>query len=82
MQTWKEIYEAPDIDKKAALFQSMIYDSYCKIFHEKEIRVREDDKPWFTEKLKHLNQKKKREAQFKINWDFDSCPGQFDPLCL
>ena len=61
MQTWKEIYEAPDIDKKAALFQSMIYDSYCKIFHKKEIQVREDDRPWFTEKLKHLNRKKKRE---------------------
>ena len=60
-QSWKEVYEAKDVDKKAEIFQTLLIDKYESIFPMKEMKVSSDDKPWYTQKLKNLDRKRRRE---------------------
>ena len=61
VQTWNDVYKSESVDQKAETFQSMLISQFNKSFPEKVLRVREDDEPWYSEELKTLDRKKKRE---------------------
>ena len=60
-QSWKNVYDAEDVDKKAEIFQSLLLNQYHMIFPMKEMKVSSDDKPWYSQKLKNLDRKRRRE---------------------
>ena len=51
------------IDKKAEYFQRVLVNKYHEFFPSKTYKFSQDDKPWFSTKLKGLERKKKREYQ-------------------
>ena len=60
-QSWHEVYKCETVDEKVELFHSLLLAQYEKSFPEKKVRVSDDDEPWYTQELKELDRKKKRE---------------------
>ena len=51
------------VDEKASVFQSMLVEKYHGIFKLKEVKVSDDDRPWYSDKLKALDRIKRREFE-------------------
>ena len=60
-QNWSELYQSNDIDFKAEYLQNTLLTKFYEIFPIKTMKVSDDDQPWFTNKLKILDRKRKRE---------------------
>ena len=60
-QSWKEIYQCTDVNRKVEIFQNVLFEQYIKCFPEKILKVCDDDVPWITRDLKTLDRKRKRE---------------------
>ena len=60
-QRWNEVLRESTIDRKAEVFQQMIYSKYCQYFPLKTLKVSDSDQPWYMEKFKELDRRKKRE---------------------
>ena len=59
-QDWKDVYSAVSAHEKASIFQNMLVSQFEKVFPEKVRKICSEDAPWFTEKLKKLDRKRKR----------------------
>ena len=60
-QTWAGIYAEQDCHKKAEIFQTQLLQKYEEIFPIKQLKICDEDKPWFSKSLKLLDRKRKRE---------------------
>ena len=60
-QTWSEIYQCEDANRKIEIFQKCLLENYHRCFPIKTIKVCDDDDPWITVELKNLDRKRKRE---------------------
>ena len=60
-EDWQNIKESSNAHEQAFLFHSHIVDICNKVIPEKTRSISSDDQPWYTEKLKTLNKKKKLE---------------------
>ena len=61
VQTWREIYDSPDVHSKATIFQNMLKQQIDEIFPIKILKLTSEDKPWVTQEVKILDRKCKRE---------------------
>ena len=59
-QDWKDVIEEESIDKKAENLHKIVMDKLNEVCPEKDRKISSDDDPWFTDKLKKLQRKKKR----------------------
>ena len=60
-QDWAQVLNSQLIDTKAEILHAMVLnklDEYCP---EKKRKISSDDQPWFTEQLKRLDRRKRRE---------------------
>ena len=60
-QKCREVLEVESVDTKAEVLHNMVLnklDEYCP---EKTRKISSDDEPWFTDQLKRLDRKVKRE---------------------
>ena len=55
---FSEVYNESDVNRKAEIFQSLLYEKYLEVFPEKQFVVSESDKPWITPKIKQLIREK------------------------
>ena len=60
-QNWSEILNAKSVDTKAETLHNMVLDKLDEFCPEKNIKISSDDQPWFTEQLKRLNRRIRRE---------------------
>ena len=60
-QAWGNILNVKSVDHKASLLLQQIQDALNKFVPQKTIRIASDDEPWFTQKLKKLDRKRRRE---------------------
>ena len=60
-QNWESITNAVTAHEKADLLQNMLMEKINLYLPEKTHKVSSDDQPWFSQKLKKLNRKLKRE---------------------
>ena len=56
-----EVLSEPCTSKKAEILQNMVLDQVNNFLPTKTKKIADDDKPWFTDHLKILDKKKKRE---------------------
>ena len=61
VEKWNEVFKEPCIDSKANTLQTILVNKFHEVFKEKEIKVSEDDQPWFSSKLKSLDRLRRRE---------------------
>lgn len=60
-ETWQKLLSYESVDKKAELLQKTLLEKIDEYCPEKIRKISSDDKPWFTEDLKNLDRKKRRE---------------------
>ena len=60
-QEWTQVITEDSINKKAEGLISMITEALNKYIPEKVIKVASDDEPWYSEKLKKLDRRRRRE---------------------
>ena len=60
-QDWTENFSEESVDKKAELLIGQMRSAFDQYLPEKVIRIASDDKPWFTDELKRLDRRKRRE---------------------
>ena len=60
-QLWSNILSEESIDKKTELLQAEVLGAINRYLPEKIIKIASDDSPWFTQPLKKLSRKKRRE---------------------
>ena len=60
-QDWLENLTETNIDKKADILQRQILDAVNKYLPEKALKIASDDQPWFTQPLKKLDRRRRRE---------------------
>ena len=60
-QDWARNLATQSIDKKAELLLSQVLEAVNKFIPEKVIKVASDDQSWFTEPLKKLDRRRRRE---------------------
>ena len=60
-QDWSQILSEDSINIKAESLMSMITDALNTFLPEKTIRVASDDEPWYSESLKKLDRRRRRE---------------------
>ena len=60
-QDWASNLATQSIDEKAELLLSQVLEAVNKCLPEKVIKVASDDQPWFTEPLKKLDRRRRRE---------------------
>jgi hypothetical protein len=60
-QEWTLILSNKSVDEKAELLLSQVLSAVNKYLPEKEIKVASDDQPWFTQPLKKLDRRRRRE---------------------
>ena len=60
-QQWKDIFEEESVDEKAFLLISRINEAVKKYLPEKAIKIACDDEPWFSQPLKVLDRRRRRE---------------------
>ena len=57
---WDDVYKAESAHDNAAMFQKMLLEYLDNIFPEKTRKIRNDDQPWITHRLKIFVRKRKR----------------------
>ena len=60
-QDWSEILLEESVDKKAELLIGRMRNALDQYLPQKVIRIASDDEPWFTDDLKKLDRRKRRE---------------------
>ena len=60
-QDWSKILAADSINIKAESLMSLITAALSNFLPEKVIKVASDDDPWFSESLKKLDRRRRRE---------------------
>ena len=60
-QDWADIINLKSVDDKADALHSMVLSRLDEFCPEKKRKLSSDDCPWFTEQLKKLDRKKRRE---------------------
>ena len=60
---WHDMYQMRTLDEKVDHFQRVLVEKYHEFFPTKICKFSQDDKPWFTSKLKGIDRRKKREYQ-------------------
>ena len=60
-QQWKDIFEEESVDEKAFLLISRINEAVKKYLPEKAIKIACDDEPWFSQPLKVLDRRRRRD---------------------
>ena len=60
-QTWREVLEEESVDMKAENLHNMVLNKLDELCPEKNRRISSDDRPWYTEELKRISRKKRRE---------------------
>ena len=60
-ETWFDVLSAKSSHEKAEIFQNKLKNKLDKYCPQKVIKFTSDDKPWFSDKLKRIVRKKKRE---------------------
>jgi 2-oxoglutarate dehydrogenase complex dehydrogenase (E1) component-like enzyme len=64
-QSWQEVLEAESADEKADAFQKVAMEMVNQAVPEKVRRIASDDQDWYTDALKRLDRRRRRE--FRIN---------------
>ena len=64
-QDWSDISRMKDVDNKAEALISQVFFKVNKFLPEKVIKVASVDEPWYTQSLKKLDRKKRREFNKK-----------------
>ena len=60
-QSWTNNFATESVDEKAELLLSQVLGAVNKYLPEKVIKVASDDQPWFTQPLKKLDRRRRRE---------------------
>ena len=60
-KNWSEMYLNNDINFKANFFQNTLLQQFFQIFPLKQMKISEDDEPWFNDNLKNIDRRRKRE---------------------
>ena len=60
-QNWSDFYKTENVNEKAVYLHQTLLNKFHEIFPLKQIKMSNDDKPWFTDKLKKLDRLRKRE---------------------
>ena len=63
LHDWKNVYNVDSSDEKTQTFHKEVMEIVNKIAPEKLRNVSSDNQPWFTEQLKTLDRKRRREYQ-------------------
>ena len=58
---WSNVYNAKTSNEKADIFKKEVMEIVNETAPEKNRNIASDDKPWFTEPLKVLDRKRRRE---------------------
>ena len=66
-QKWMEVLNTESVDTKAEILHNMVLNKLDECCPEKTRKISSDDEPWFTDKLKRLDRKVKREFNKKRN---------------
>ena len=61
--SWENVYHATTSDEKAHIFHKEVMEKVNEIAPEKLRNVSSDDEPWFTDQLKVLDRRRRREFQ-------------------
>lgn len=61
MQDWVQVTEAETAHEKANILQNLLMEQLDKYLPNKIIKLTSDDQPWFTNELKEVDRKRKRE---------------------
>ena len=61
MQKWESVIGATSAHDKAKILQSLLIENLDKFLPQKTIRICSEDQPWYTEKLKKMSRRMKRE---------------------
>ena len=64
-QDWIQILNAESVDAKAETLHNLVLDKLDEFCPEKNRRISSDDQPWYTEQLKRLNRRIRREYSKK-----------------
>ena len=64
-QDWTEVLNAESVDNKAEQLHNMVLDKLDEFCPEKTRKISSDDQPWYTEQLKRLNRRIRREFSKK-----------------
>ena len=62
-KNWSNIINAASVDEKANLFHSEVMAVVNQVAPQKLRKISSDDQPWYTEQLKKLDRKRRREYQ-------------------
>ena len=60
---WEEVYTTEGAEQKAAKFEQKMLEKYELYFPQKSVRRRHDDKPWLTERLRRMINKRSKAYQ-------------------
>ena len=60
-QEWTQVTESGSIDEKAEVLHNLVMNKLDECCPEKTRRISSDDRPWYTEQLKRLDRKRRRE---------------------
>ena len=60
-QSWKEIYQCPDVNLKAEILQNMMKEKLNEFLPIKTAQFTDEDKPWVNQQVKELDRRCKRE---------------------
>ena len=81
-QSWKNIYECPDVDLKAEMFQNFMKQKLDEFLPTKMIKISSEDKPWINQQVKNLDRKCKREFfKHQKSEKWITMKQQFDDKC-
>ena len=58
---WTPLYDSEDANFKANILQKTLMEKFYELFPLKTLKMSEDDQPWFTQDLKNLDRRRKRE---------------------
>ena len=64
-QDWIQVLSAESVDTKAETLHNLVLDKLDEFCPEKNRRISSDDQPWYTEQLKRLNRRIRREYSKK-----------------
>ena len=64
-QKWTEILTEKNMDTKAQLLNQMVLEKLDEFCPEKARKISSDDEPWFSDQLKRLDRRRRR--QFRLN---------------
>ena len=60
-QNWSEVMNAKTPDEKAEMLQNIVKSKLDETCPEKTTKIASDDQPWYTDQLKQLDRRKRRE---------------------